>query len=686
MPFGFLAPLFLAAAAAIVIPIVVHLRRRETRESIRFPSLMFLRRVPHKSTSRRRIHQWPLLLMRIIALILIASAFARPLLKKDNPARAALNSPARELVILFDRSYSMGVGNRFEQAKKIALDTIATLRSVDRATIVAFDATARTLIDPTSDQSTLRSLMNELKVGDAGTRYAPAIKIAAGLLDASPMTVKSALLISDMQRSGWDADPSAKLPPGVTLNTVAVTGAGASNLAIADLGVKRSMDAGRETVTPTARVVNRGSAPITNVKMSLELDGRPAQSRQFNVPASGAVHVEFASFPLTGPVRAIARLPADAVPADNERVALLEPQQALGVLVQGASAASNLFIARALSLAKDPEFTVTERTGAITVADIKDKAVVILNDVPIPAGVAGARLKELVQGGGGLVVAMGERASAARLTDIARELLPAYPTGVVDNARAGGIPLGSVERSHPVFDVFRAPRSGDLLGARFYRHAQLDEMVRDSAIRATSDVLSRFGDGGAALLERRSGTGRVLLFAGPLDNYWSDLPVQPVYLPLMHRMLMYAAGWKKEGPAHIIGDAVSLDSGDYVAMSPRGKRITLSAAHPVLALEERGFYEVRDAARGGRVAATIASNVDVGESELTPLNPAELANSVKSTSTVRVNARAAAVATSEEREKRQSLWWYLLVAGFALLAIETVVSNRLSRRPVTREA
>jgi hypothetical protein len=69
-----------------------------------------------------------------------------------------------------------------------------------------------------------------------------------------------------------------------------------------------------------------------------------------------------------------------------------------------------------------------------------------------------------------------------------------------------------------VFDVFRAPRSGDLMAARFYRHAKLDELPRDSAVRATSDVLARFGDGGAALLERRTGSGRVLMVAAPLEN------------------------------------------------------------------------------------------------------------------------------------------------------------------------
>ncbi|MEO5510118.1 MAG: BatA domain-containing protein [Longimicrobiales bacterium] len=687
MPFGFLAPLFLAAAAAIVIPIVVHLRRREERTTIKFPSLMFLRRVPHKSTSRRQIHQWPLLLLRILALILIASAFARPLLKRDRKGAVLGGNPARVVVIAVDRSYSMGVGERFAQAKTAALHTIAALRPVDRATIVAFDANARTLIDPTADQATLRSLVNELKLGDAGTRYAPAIKVAAGVLDASPLQVKEVVLISDMQRSGWDADPSAKLPPGAVLRVVPVSGGNAANLAITSIEVRRSTMEGRERIAPHARIVNRGSVAARNVRVALQLDGRPEQSRQVDVPASGAVNVEFAGLALTTPARAVVKLPEDAVAADNERSALLEPGAALGVLVQGGSIASNLFASRALGLAKEPPFTVTERTGALKAEDLKGKAVVILNDVTIPGGAVGARLSDLVENGGGLIVAMGERASQGRVSDEARGLLPARPTGVVDRSRDGGISLGSIERSHPVFDIFREPRSGDLMAGRFFRHAKLDELAADSAVRATSDVLARFGDGGAALLERRIGNGRVLLLAAPLDSYWSDLPVQPVYLPLMHRMVLYAAGWERARAAHVVGDVISLDPGEYVAVSPRGRRIALDAAHPQLPLEERGFYTVRNTADRGAVVQTIASNVDVAESDLTLLNPTELVSSVQTPAGgTRVTRREAEVASATEREHRQSLWWYLMVAGFALLAIETVVSNYLSRRPVRREA
>ena len=36
--------------------------------------------------------------------------------------------------------------------------------------------------------------------------------------------------------------------------------------------------------------------------------------------------------------------------------------------------------------------------------------------------------------------------------------------------------------------------------------------------------------------------------------------------------------------------------------------------------------------------------------------------------------------TREESERRQSLWWYLMFSGLLLLAGETIIANRLSRK------
>ena len=43
---SFLAPLFLAGLAALAIPVLIHLIQRERKNVVKFPSLMFVRRIP----------------------------------------------------------------------------------------------------------------------------------------------------------------------------------------------------------------------------------------------------------------------------------------------------------------------------------------------------------------------------------------------------------------------------------------------------------------------------------------------------------------------------------------------------------------------------------------------------------------------------------------------------------------
>src|SRR5579862_5303759 len=103
---AFLTPLFLAGLAAISVPVLIHLIQREKKRVVEFPSLMFVRRIPYQSVRRRRIRHWGLLLLRALAVALIAVAFARPFLHESAEA-AAVGGGAREVVVLLDQSASM---------------------------------------------------------------------------------------------------------------------------------------------------------------------------------------------------------------------------------------------------------------------------------------------------------------------------------------------------------------------------------------------------------------------------------------------------------------------------------------------------------------------------------------------------------------------------------------------------
>src|ERR1700674_5812330 len=95
---AFLAPLFFAALATFAVPVIIHLTQRERKQIVRFPSLMFLQRIPYQSVRRRRIRDWPLLVMRLAAIALIVLAFARPFMNQPLGAMAGSVGP-REVAV-----------------------------------------------------------------------------------------------------------------------------------------------------------------------------------------------------------------------------------------------------------------------------------------------------------------------------------------------------------------------------------------------------------------------------------------------------------------------------------------------------------------------------------------------------------------------------------------------------------
>jgi hypothetical protein len=148
---SFLAPLFLFGLGALAIPVLVHLIQRERKTPVEFPSLMFLRRVPYQSVQRRRINNWMLFLLRSAAILLAVLAFSRPFLSQTPIQASIANAGAREVVILLDRSPSMGYGDHWQRAKDEAKRVIDSLDAGDQATLVLFDRSAEENVRATGD-------------------------------------------------------------------------------------------------------------------------------------------------------------------------------------------------------------------------------------------------------------------------------------------------------------------------------------------------------------------------------------------------------------------------------------------------------------------------------------------------------------------------------------------------------
>ena len=116
---SFLNVLYLAGLSALSLPIIFHMIRRTPKGRIPFSTTMFLEPSPPKITKRSRLDNWPLLLLRALALILLVGAFARPFLREIMDAETETAVGARHVLVM-DTSASMrrlnGVSTLWDQA------------------------------------------------------------------------------------------------------------------------------------------------------------------------------------------------------------------------------------------------------------------------------------------------------------------------------------------------------------------------------------------------------------------------------------------------------------------------------------------------------------------------------------------------------------------------------------------
>lgn len=669
---SFLSPAFLAGLLTLAIPILVHLRMRERRTSQPFPSLMFVRRIPHKSFRRRTLQNLLLFAARALALILLSVAFARPYFPVEAGAGAALAGPVGRVVAL-DVSASMGYEGVFARARVEAERAIDETRPGDPVGLLLFSDEAQGMAPPSTDHGRALAALHDAAPGPRATRLAPALRLAGEWLTTLKVDRREVVLITDGQSRALTGASEVPLPSGTTILVRSVAAVNPDNAAVADVTVEHVREQDRVFAVATARLIHQGPAEKT-VTASLEVAGRTIEAREIALPRSGAVNVTFAKAPLpAGVSKARVVLKTDGLEADNAFHFILGAGNDIAVLLLDPSP----YVSRALEIGEQPSFDIVSRSS-LDPRDLKDRSLVVLGDLPGRAlsSSASAALARFVSEGGGLLAT----APLTSLRGEASRLLPRAWGENVSRIEDRGASLGYVDLDHPALFAFKQARGSDFSRARFLQYRLLKEEAGrpDRPLK----VLARFDDGHEALVEAAYGLGRVVAFTSPLDGLMSDLPIQPLFLPLIHELARYAAAHKDAPLYHRIGASVDLREREGPTRAadplvslilPSGKKLPMAADASGLELTEAGFFE---AIRASGAQHLVASNLEASESDLSALEADELEAAIRPATRPSNDVVPLRPAEGPERES----WWRAALLSVALLmALETVMAN--SRRP-----
>jgi aerotolerance regulator-like protein/VWA domain-containing protein len=610
---NFLFPAFLLGGLAIAVPIVLHFLRRDVAPPVPFTAVRLLRKSPVARSKRRRLRDLLLLAARVVALLLLAAAFARPYV-----AGAARGATLR--VVAIDRSYSMNAPGRFADALDQAGRAIDDAQLGERVALLAFDDHVETIASPGS-ATAARTALKNVSAGFAATRYAEVFTKAAEIAAGDDARL---IVVSDLQRSGWDGEDRSMLPAGIALE-VRDAGTAPSNLSVVSVSVTP------ERVLATVR--NSGSQARSG-QVRIERDGRIVHTATYTVGADSAMDVPMPYHSPSSGSLTVSIDDPDGLPADNARFAVLDgiPSQSVLLVTSGANP-SGYYIARALAAIggadADRIDVRTTTPAALTTDDLtKYSAVVLLSTRALDQrgrdSVAG-----FVRAGGGLVIAGSPEVEATVVSAIFNWGTPM--TGTID--MPASVALSPTDPRHPVFRPFGS-LSANLGQVRFAR-----------AWRVASDgwdVAARFTDGNPALVERREGRGRIVLFASDFDRQWNDFPLHPAFVPFIIETVRYVSAPHDHGRDYVVGAA------------PAG-----AGAHP-------GVYRV------GSDNRSIAVNVDPREGVTTGMRPQEFADRVERVDTT---GHGTGDARSTHIEARQSYWRYGLLLMLAALVAESFVGR-----------
>ncbi|MCS6816784.1 MAG: BatA domain-containing protein [Blastocatellia bacterium] len=684
---SFLSPWFLLGALSLLIPVLIHLMRREPKQRIPFASVLFLRRLPEPVHKRRRLRHWLLFLLRAMALLLLVFAFARPYLR----GHSGEGRFGAALVLLVDCSLSMRYDARFARAREKAEAIIANAPLGARIGVIGFSTRVDVRAPLSPDRANARAAVRSLRPTFRATDYARGVQAALSLLEEAEGGERVIYLISDFQRAGWrSAESQIRLPPDVKLVPVDIASEGGENRAILDVRALARVTTPQYAERLLVRVGNfHRSATSSSVR--LFVNDRLVQEKRLVLDPETVATVEFAGFPLDpGFNRVRVELDPDRLPEDDRFFAIIRREPPRPVLVlEGARSralaeSASFYVQQALLAdeAFGPGRVVVRALADATPEEVKRAEAVVVTAPSMLDSALETALREFVAAGGGMILALGPQTNASTFN---RTFGPWLGVRIEGERSEPFSLLTEIETDHPLFRLFADPRRANFSAVRFSGYARLALEPKAEGKRDASPlVLARFHDGWPAILEVARGRGKVLLLAFGLDARWSNLPLTPLYAPLVHEMLVSVRAASLRSFFRV-GENVALADAEPAAplavFAPDGERLhrggeEVSEDSTRFMPERIGVYRIRRV--GGE--EPVAVNVEAGESDLTKMDEAERERMMAAMGGREMSRRTADPGEERVQAERQTMWRALLLAALLLLISEAVLADRTMGR------
>ncbi|MDH3251211.1 MAG: BatA domain-containing protein [Ignavibacteria bacterium] len=660
----FLNPLLLFGLAAAAIPILIHLLNLRRLRTIEFSTLQFLKELQKTKMRRVKIRQWLLLLLRTLLVVALVLAFSRPALKGS--LAGTIGTRARTtMVILLDDTPSMSVrtnrGVAFNLAKQSALALLPLFKDDDVAYLVKVsEVRHRKGYTPLTTGESMRKAIEQSVVSQVTVPYGEALRVTAGILSESKNLNHEVYVITDLQATQFALlsvrpDTSGLFARRVRMFLMNI-GEEQSNAGVTSTSVISRILSTGKPVQIRADVHNFSRNPLKGLVMSLYLDGTRQVQQLLDIAAFSSRSVELSAVPRsTGNLHGYVQIDDDILDSDNRRYFVVHVPRRIPVLLAGDVEADARLPFLALRTATDSAGTglfdiQTVLPSQLSIVDVRRYAVVVLCGFQRFSPSTSELLARFVRSGGGLIIFPGIQSDFTSYnTDLFSTLgIPPVSPPQDEGPRSDKfLTFGKIDNAHPLFGgLFERQGSGQPQEPRIESPRVFSSIVPQTG--ESGHTIIGLTTGGGFLTEYRTGAGHVLLFSVEGGLTGSDFPVKGIFVPLLHRSIMYLAAETDSSETYQTGDnahiGIRTAQAEHEAYSlhapsgldqrtvPRIAPATGIAYFDFTSLADAGIYELRSTRPGGatdnggkeEILKAFAVNIAPSESDLRQVSPVQL--------------------------------------------------------------
>jgi len=668
----FLYPSFLYALLALIIPIIIHLFYFRRFKKVYFTNVKFLKEIKEETSARRKLKNFLVLLMRLLAFIALIIAFAQPFIPQDTEVKKG----EKAVSVYIDNSFSMSALSEdvplLEKARQRAREIVEAYAVEDRFQILTSDFEGRhqRLV---SKEDAL-SLIEEIKISPAVRELSKVLNRQTQTLNTATTPNRVSYLISDFQKNITDLENYQDST--IELNLLPLQSVQEKNISLDSAWFDAPVQMINQTNTLLVKVKNHSDAPADNIRLTIKQDGQVKPVGTLSIPPRTSITDSINLTILrTGWQESELSITDYPIQFDDKYYFTYNVAEEINILVLNDGATSKYLNA---AFGGVGYFKITNQsTNKIDYAGLPNYQLIIINDLKTISSGLSSELSQYVQAGGNLLVFP----SASASLDSYRSFLNTFRANELQSYEATPRQVSDINTEEFIFqDVFENISRNIKLP-----NTQGNFKISTFGSRQEERLLS-YRDGSSYLGKYALDKGHLYLCAAPLNEQTNNLVRSgEIFVPMLYKMAISSA--KDQQIAYTIGKDELLETDNRITEAEmvyklKGKQEEFIPQQKAIGsimvlgmsnqIKEAGFYQLYlDPAKP---LAKYGFNFDRRESALSYLNNQTLAEQIGPQAKI-IESKALASLTPliGDRSRGITLWRWCLMAALLFLLIEILL-------------